>query len=88
MANRDFVVRKLYVSGIGYVGNPTSRIVVDRKPVDANGGDSEAAVMNAGILSGASAPPIRTTYTDLNHVDLDGLAVNDITYMACSATFS
>jgi len=84
MANRDFVVRKLYVSNIGYVGNPVSRVIVDRKPVDVNS-DSEAATLNPGILSGAGAPPIRTTYTDINHPDLDGLAVNDITYMSCSS---
>lgn len=87
MANRDFVVRKLYVSNIGYVGNPVSRVVVDRKPVDVNS-DSEAATLNAGILSGAAAPPIRVTYTDVNHSDLDGLAVNDICYMACNASLS
>ncbi len=87
MANRDFVVRKLYVSNIGYVGNPVSRVVVDRKPVDVNS-DSEAATLNAGILSGSAAPPIRVTYTDVNHADLDGLAVNDICYMACNASLS
>lgn len=85
MANRDFVVRKLYVSSIGYVGNPVTRVVVDRKPVDVNS-DAEAATLNAGILSGSGAPPIRMTYTDVNHSDLDGLAVGDITYMACNAS--
>jgi hypothetical protein len=88
MANRDFVVRKVYVSGIGLVGNPVIRKVVDRKPVAVGTGDAEADLLNAGILTGASAPPLRQTYDDMNHPDLDGLQVGDISYMACSATFS
>ncbi len=88
MATRDFVVRKLYVSGISYIGNPVSRVIVDRKPVKVNDGDAEADTLNAGILNGSGAPPLRMTYDDVNHPDLDGIAVNDITYCACTSSFT
>jgi hypothetical protein len=63
--------------------NAGGNTIVDWKPVSP-AGDTEAAALNAGILT---TPPCRITYTDANHPDLDGLQIGDQTYLIGATSY-